>query len=899
MRLRSFALTLAAAVVLSPAAHAATFNVNSTADAVDVAPGNGVCATAGGVCTLRAAIMEANALPGAHTINVPAGLYVLTIPGIGEENAAQGDLDITGNVTIVGAGPGTTIVDGGGIDRVFEIIGTAQISGMTIRHGVAASPGSPAFGSNFLGGLIENLSTLTLSNCTLEGGRANAGGDIWSGGAGTLTIDRCTISGGEATDVGITNAAGGGLSLSNGATVITNSTISGNWTAGSGGGIDVQSGTLSLSNVTISGNTAGSAGGISSNGAVLTLAHVTFANNVGFPGAVAHYSFDGSRKATAVNSVFANGLYGNCQSSGPGFNFVSQGGNLESGTDCHFTLGTDRQNADARLGPLVENGGSTQTHALLAGSDAINAATSAGCTATDQRGIARPKGPACDSGAFEFESSETYKATRTVPILLDVAGAGGTHFTSELTLANRGSLPVSIALTYTAASALGATGSGTVNESLIEGQALLMPDALAYLRGKGLSIPTSGNQGGTLRAVFTGLSTADAAYAGARTTSASGAGRAGLSYQGPRSDATGRDAVRLFGLRNTPADRTNLALVNVDPTDSVTLAITLTSGVAGDGRTYAVPNVTLAPGQWTQINAPDLLVAAGMTNAWATIQAVSGTAQYIAYAVFNDNATGDGSFVPSSRVVGAAPKQVLPVLVESDSFQSELVLANPTDQPMQVSMTLALSLGSFLPSANPTLVLTLAPHEQRIIPTVLQAFRQMGMGIEPSAPGQTIVGTLAVTFTPSGGAPASGFVGARTASPAPGGGGYGLFYPGIPAVAQAQEEAWVYGLVQDSTSRSNVAILNAGPGATSITVRVDVFATNFGVLVGGSTVTLPAGGWAQINTILAPYSLSEGYVRIRLTSGTNRFVAYGVVNDGANPGRGTSDGSYVAMTVVR
>src|ERR1700690_3615662 len=119
MTVRS-SLPLALPLVFSPASRAATFNVNSTADAVDASPGDGTCATAGGDCTLRAAIMEANALPGSHTINVPAGLYILTIPGIGEENAAQGDLDVTGSVTIAGAGPGSTIVDGGGIDRVFE-----------------------------------------------------------------------------------------------------------------------------------------------------------------------------------------------------------------------------------------------------------------------------------------------------------------------------------------------------------------------------------------------------------------------------------------------------------------------------------------------------------------------------------------------------------------------------------------------------------------------------------------------------------------------------------------------------------------------------------------------------------------------------------------------------------
>lgn len=59
-------------------AHAATFTVNSTADAVDAALGDGVCATAGGQCTLRAAIQEANALAGADTITLPAGTYILT-----------------------------------------------------------------------------------------------------------------------------------------------------------------------------------------------------------------------------------------------------------------------------------------------------------------------------------------------------------------------------------------------------------------------------------------------------------------------------------------------------------------------------------------------------------------------------------------------------------------------------------------------------------------------------------------------------------------------------------------------------------------------------------------------------------------------------------------------------
>ena len=214
-------------------------------------------------------------------------------------------------------------------------------------------------------------------------------------------------------------------------------------------------------------------------------------------------------------------------------------------------------------------------------------------------------------------------------------------------------------------------------------------------------------------------------------------------------------------------------------------------------------------------------------------------------------------------------------------------------------MRLALSLGSFVSGANPTLAFDLAPHEQRIIPNALQAFRDMGLGIEPAAPGKTIVGSLAVTFTPSGGAPAAGFAGARTASPAPGGGGYGLFYPAVSTADAATGEAWVYGLEQDAASRSNLAFLNAGPGLTTITLRVDVFDGATGTVAGGTDVVLAGGAWAQLNTVLAPYGLAKGYARVTRTSGTERFVVYGVVNDGAAPGAGTSDGSYVAMSVVR
>ena len=85
---------------------------------MDANPGDGICADPDGYCSLRAAVMEANAFPGADTITVPAGNYLFTIAGAGEDGAATGDLDLTDDVTIAGAG--TTIVDGSGLDRVLH-----------------------------------------------------------------------------------------------------------------------------------------------------------------------------------------------------------------------------------------------------------------------------------------------------------------------------------------------------------------------------------------------------------------------------------------------------------------------------------------------------------------------------------------------------------------------------------------------------------------------------------------------------------------------------------------------------------------------------------------------------------------------------------------------------------
>ncbi|MCB8942193.1 MAG: hypothetical protein H6658_00310 [Ardenticatenaceae bacterium] len=119
----------------------ATFNVNSTIDAVDTNPGDGICETApsNGVCTLRAAVMESNALAGHDAIIIPSGIYSLTIDGVAEDNSQTGDLDILDNTNISGNGVNSTIIDGNNLDHVFNITGTSisevEITGVTIQNG--------------------------------------------------------------------------------------------------------------------------------------------------------------------------------------------------------------------------------------------------------------------------------------------------------------------------------------------------------------------------------------------------------------------------------------------------------------------------------------------------------------------------------------------------------------------------------------------------------------------------------------------------------------------------------------------------------------------------------------------------------------------------------------------
>jgi CSLREA domain-containing protein len=276
------AAVLVAVLLPAPPAQTAPpagiFNVNSTVDAPDLSPGDGTCASTalGNPCTLRAAIMEANAFTGADTINVPAGTYTLTIVGPGEDGGLTGDLDITEDVTINGAGVASTIIEAGGGfgDRIFEVrVGTTSMSGVTIRQGNVAGSGG---GINVIAGAGLILSSATVGNNVATG----SGGGI--NGGGHLSLNSVTISS------NIAASQGGGLFVGGAGSTITSVTISGNSVNstgnGQGGGFFINASTT-MTSVTVSGNTA--TGGISFRGQggggfnndVLTLTNSTFSGN--------------------------------------------------------------------------------------------------------------------------------------------------------------------------------------------------------------------------------------------------------------------------------------------------------------------------------------------------------------------------------------------------------------------------------------------------------------------------------------------------------------------------------------------------------------------------------------------------------------------------------------------
>jgi CSLREA domain-containing protein len=236
-----------------------TYTVTKTADTAD-----GTCSVAD--CSLREAVIAANANSGTDTINLPGGTIIFQIAGAGENAAATGDLDLTDDVTING---NNTIVNGGDLDRVFHILPGAEvtISDITIFDGINTS-GYPG------GGGIGLEGSLTISHSVISSNQeTGSGGGIGMGTDAHLNMDDVVVSDNTAID-------GGGLFHGSGSlaeAAISNSTFIDNVSENDGGGLAfLGAGILTLTDTDFVMNTAnGGTGGTANGGGAIKVGGAT------------------------------------------------------------------------------------------------------------------------------------------------------------------------------------------------------------------------------------------------------------------------------------------------------------------------------------------------------------------------------------------------------------------------------------------------------------------------------------------------------------------------------------------------------------------------------------------------------------------------------------------------
>lgn len=414
-------LVVAFACLPVSGAAAATYTVSTAADS--------------GLGSLRAAI-EAS--------NDPAVTDTISIGATGTIELDEKLPAILDDVTITGPGTGSLTIERTATTpfRVLEFVNAdATVSDLTI-----------AGGKDYAGaGILNSNGSLTLIRVAVTGNEAflETGGSAFAGGAGILstgplTLREAVLSGNTAEARGgeHTVAAGGGVEAT-GPVTIERSTISGNSaqaygeeqleSVAEGGGLLLTGGPLTIEESTISGNSVHAAEGpaatvarggglmadedISLTGSTIALNSLEAEDSAGFRFAGGANIHAGS-SVVVRNTIVADPL-GGADNCGSGFvpgstNFTSGGFNLDEDGSCGFEQGSDLVGVVAGLDPVLkDNGGATPTHALLAGSVAIDRGNSFG-SGVDQRGLPRPSdfpaignkegGDGADIGAFEVQA---------------------------------------------------------------------------------------------------------------------------------------------------------------------------------------------------------------------------------------------------------------------------------------------------------------------------------------------------------------------------------------------------------------------------------------------------------------------------------------------------------------
>ena len=377
-------------------------------DKSDINPGDGICESEDGVCTLRAAIEEANALPGQRVIALGSGVFT----------QEQGTIFIvTDDLILLGNGTTKTIIDGSDGSTVLSTTSesvTLRIEDLTIaRGGIQAWPGdlvlrrsriTGGVADSFAGGAIFANNLIDIRDTLIDGNRAVSGGAIWAHSSSSGVFENVTITGNQ------------------------------------GGGIYLGGTSYTLNHVTIAGNSGDSGGASGISGGALTVGN--------------------SATATITGSILAGnyqppGLLDvpvNCAVEGTA-TLVSNGDNIFGDlAGCSFsTQGSDNQidDNDIKLGPLTSSGNSTSYLEPRPDSPAIDAMTGTGCPTTDGRGLIRPQdgdgnGTAtCDVGAVEYLPPQIQSSladinfgditvgTISIPTTITVTNSGSQNITIE------------------------------------------------------------------------------------------------------------------------------------------------------------------------------------------------------------------------------------------------------------------------------------------------------------------------------------------------------------------------------------------------------------------------------------------------------------------------------------
>lgn len=416
---RTIALDLLAGIVAAcvgaAAAHGATFTVTKLDDTAD-----GGCDAD---CSLREAVIAANAAAGADTIVLPAGTYDLAIadaaPGTDEDQAATGDLDVAGGgLTIEGAGAALTEIDADAIgNRVFHVRRDFSSSAVTLRgmrlergdtSGFSSSGGAAIRIDDSFPGLVVALEDVAIERCS--------GGSAVRTVATLRTLDVTFAE--NATTTALELATIGQNKTGTAATRVERTTFREN----DGFAITAvksenRSHAFEVVNSTFYANNAIGASG--TDAAIFTTNSAKIWNSTisddGRYGLAAITDFYGTPTVEVQSTVFAGNAAGSVMPLGATDGAVlpvSRGGNVVSDAGAGaFSLPTDHTSTNALLLPIADNGGKTPTRALDPASPAIDAGLNAGplasCPAVDQRGEARPQdgdgdGEAiCDAGAVE------------------------------------------------------------------------------------------------------------------------------------------------------------------------------------------------------------------------------------------------------------------------------------------------------------------------------------------------------------------------------------------------------------------------------------------------------------------------------------------------------------------